>query len=340
MNSMVRYVGLDVHKREVEVCIIDSSGQVVLRTRGACLRPALEEFIRTHLQPTDHVALEATTNCWCVAKVFKPHVARVVVSNPLATKAIATAKVKTDKVDALVLAQLLRCDYLPEVWQPDDETQQLRRLTGRRSGLVAQATLLKNRLHSVLAQRLIAPEKERLFGPAGRAWLREMPLDEEGRLLIDSDLRLLEAVERELSVLDELLARKAYARQQVKLLMTLPGVDVAEAQAVLAALGDVGRFQDPDRAASYLGLTPWTRQSGDHCYHGPISKAGNSQARWMLVQAAHHVARHPGPLGMVHRLRCVTIGSSWYVVGSVQFDAIAASYCGNWLCRRISPLAD
>jgi transposase len=301
MNSMVRYVGLDVHKREVEVCVIDGNGQIVLRKRVGCLKPALEELIRAHLRPTDQVALEATTNCWAVADVLRPHVARVVVSNPLATKAIASAKVKTDKVDALVLAQLLRCDYLPEIWQPDQQTRQLRRLTGRRAGLVGQATLLKNRLHSVLAQRLIAPEQSRLFSPAGRAWLREVPLDEEGRLLIDSDLRLLEAVEQELSVLDEMLAGKAHARDQVKLLMTLPGVDVAVAQAVLAALGDVGRFHDPDQAASYLGLTPRTRQSGDHCYHGPISKAGNSQARWMLVQAAHHVARHPGPLGNFFR---------------------------------------
>jgi transposase len=292
---------LDVHKREVEACVLDSQGEIVLRKRVACLRPALEEFIRQHLKPTDHVALEATSNCWAVAAVLRPHVGRLVVSNPLATKAIASAKVKTDKVDALVLAQLLRCDYLPEVWQPDEQTQELRRLTRRRAGLVGQATLLKNRLHSVLAQRLIAAEKAKLFSDAGRAWLREMPLDEEGRLLIDSDLRLLAAVEHELSVLDELLARQAYAREQVKLLMTLPGVNVAVAQAVLAALGNVERFRDPDQAASYLGLTPRTRQSGDHCYHGPISKAGNSQARWMLVQAAHHVARHPGPLGNFFR---------------------------------------
>ena len=76
MNSIVRYVGLDVHKREVEVCVIDGAGEIVLRKRVACLRPALEELIRTHLQATDQVALEATTNCWAVAKVFQPHVAR------------------------------------------------------------------------------------------------------------------------------------------------------------------------------------------------------------------------------------------------------------------------
>ena len=105
---IVRYVGLDVHKRVVEVCIVDQSGNVVLRERFALNRRTLELFATKILQPTDHVAFEATTNCWAVADVLRPHVAKLVVSNPLATKAIAQAKVKTDKVDAHVLAQLLR----------------------------------------------------------------------------------------------------------------------------------------------------------------------------------------------------------------------------------------
>ena len=115
------------------------------------------------------MALEATTNCWAVADALRPHVAKVVVSNPMATKAIAQAKVKTDKVDAHVLAQLLRCDFLPEVWQPDEATRRLRELTGRRSALVGQRTMMRNRIHSVLAMRLIeVSAQEALRRP--RAW--------------------------------------------------------------------------------------------------------------------------------------------------------------------------
>jgi len=261
----------------------------------------LSAFAHEHLQPEDHVALEATTNTWAIVAKLKPLVKEVVVSNPLQTKAIAQAKVKTDKVDALVLAQLLRCEYLPRVWQPDDATAELRRLTGRRAGLVGDRTRLKNRLHSVLAQRLLAPPVEKLFSQTGLTWLRQLDIDAEGRLMIDSDLRLLDAVEREIEVLDQLLAQKGYGDAQVKLLMTLPGVDRGVAQAVLAALGDVGRFADADRAASYLGLVPSTHQSADRCFHGPITKAGRGHARWMLVQAAQHVAKHPGPLGVFFR---------------------------------------
>ena len=250
--------------------------------------------------PADHVAFEATTNCWSVADVLRPHVARVVVSNPMATKAIAQAKVKTDKVDAHVLAQLLRCEFLPDVWQPDQATRQLRELTGRRSALVGQRTMFRNRIHSVLAMRLIEAPLD-LFAPKNLEWLKTVQIDAQGRMLIDSDLRQLEFLDKEIALLDKELAERGHASEQVKLLMTLPGVDVATAEAMLAAWGDVTRFPDADHAAAYLGLVPSTKQSADKCYHGPITKRGNCHARWMLIQAAQHLDKHPGPLGHFFR---------------------------------------
>jgi transposase len=298
---MITYVGLDVHKRIVEACVLDAAGQVVHRERFELTRKRLLQFCGAHLTKESHVALEATTNTWTVVEMLRPLVAEVVVSNPLQTKYIALAKVKTDKVDALVLAQLLRCDFLPRIWQPDAATLELRRLTHRRASLVGQQTAVKNRLHSVLHQRMLGVPCDKLFSAQGLTWLRHLELDEEGRLLLDSDLRLLEAIAAELAVLDSLLAKKAHAQPRVKLLMTLPGVDVTVALGVLAALGDIGRFRDGAHAAAYLGLVPRTKQSAAHCYHGPITKAGNRQARWLLVQAAQNLGRHPGPLGHFFR---------------------------------------
>jgi transposase len=83
--------------------------------------------------------------------------------------------------------------------------------------------------------------------------------------------------------------------------MTIPGVNYVIALGLLAALGDVSRFQDGDHAAAYLGLAPSMRQSGNHCYHGHITKAGSSQTRWLLTQSAQHALRHPGPLGAFFR---------------------------------------
>jgi transposase len=300
-NSNVRYVGLDVHKKEAAICILDREGKLIHQQAIAMERGYLLSIAQKLLRPTDRLAFEATTNSWALARLLAPFVAEVVVSNPLATKAIAQAKVKTDKIDARVLADLLRCDYLPRVWQPDEATSLLRELTGRRSALVGHTTAIRNRIHSVLHMRLIVePESDR-FSKSHRQWLAELlaseRIDAQGRLLIESDLRLLEAVEKEIEILDKELAVRGYSDEGVKLLMTLPGVSVAVAESLLAAIGDVSRFVDADHLASYLGLVPRTRQSAGRCYHGPITKAGNSQARWMLIQAAQTVRRHPGPLG-------------------------------------------
>ena len=299
-DSNVRYIGLDVHKRVVEACILDAAGTIVQRERFALNRRTLELFATKFLKPADHVAFEATTNCWAVADALRSYVAKLVVSNPMATKAIAQAKVKTDKVDAHVLAQLLRCDFLPEVWPPDEATRRLRELTGRRSALVGQRTAMRNRIHSVLAMRLIEAPLD-LFVPKNLEWLKTVEIDAQGRMLIDSDLRQLEFLEKEIATLDQELALRGHASDAVKLLMTLPGVDVATAEAMLAAWGDPTRFSDGDHAAAYLGLVPSTKQSADKCYHGPITKRGNSHARWMLIQAAQHLDKHPGPLGNFFR---------------------------------------
>jgi transposase len=246
------------------------------------------------------VALEATTHCWAVARALQPFVARVVVSNPMATKAIAKAKVKTDKVDAAVLAHLLRLGYLPEVWQPDDATRDLREWTARRTRLVGQRTAVINRLRSTLAQRLLDCSYQ-MTSPAARQWIAGQKVDNDVRWLLDSDLRLMDSLQAELDAMDKLMAKRGYVDPRVKLLMTLPGVSQHTAQSLLAAIGDITRFRDADALASYLGLVPSTRQSANHCYHGPITKQGRGHTRCMLIQAAQSVRTHPGPLGYFFR---------------------------------------
>ena len=182
--------------------------------------------------------------------------------------------------------KLLRCDYLPEVWQPDQETQQLRELSVRGSGLVADQTRLKNRVRSLLAQRLISAPMPTLFGVAGCQWLRQAVLTPTDRVIIDGFLHLLEELEAEQERIEKRLAELSYPKEEVRLLMTLPGVGAAAAQALVAALGDWRRFADGDVAASYLGLTPRVHQSANTCHYGRITKAGNPQARWLLTQAA------------------------------------------------------
>jgi transposase len=295
------FAALDLHRKEVEAVVLDDSGSIVHRQRFPALREALVTFAKRHLSSQHRVAVEATTNTWAVADLLRPFCQEVVVSNPLRTRAIASAKIKTDKVDALVLAQLLRLDYLPPVWSPDDETRSLRRDTTERSCLVADRTRIKNRIHAILHQRLIPLPAGDLFSDSHLRWLAALDIDEAGREALRRQLQLLAFTEELIGEVTGALATRAYADQRVKLLMTLPGVDFTVAQTLLSALGDIARFEDSASAACYLGLVPSTYQSGEHCYHGPITKQGRSHARWMMVEAAQHIDKHPGPLGVFFR---------------------------------------
>jgi hypothetical protein len=200
-----------------------------------------------------------------------------------------------------VLAQLLRCGYLPTVWQPDDRTRRLRDLLTHREGLVVQRSRSKNRVQALLARLLLRPPCKVLWTKVGLAWLGGLELPAHARQILDSELRRIAAADAELAALDAELAGSMEGDPRVGLLMTIPGFNSVVATGLLAALGDIGRFRDGDHAASYLGLVPSTRQSGRKCYHGPITKAGNGQARGLLTQAAQHAGRHPGPIGAFFR---------------------------------------
>jgi transposase len=300
-NDQPRFVGVDLHKRSATFHIVSHDGKSLSEGRFFVDPDSIQEFAGKHLRPNDCVAVEATSNTWAFARLIRSHVAKVVVSNPLKTKAIAEANIKTDKVDARVLAQLLRCDFLPGVWQPTAAVEDQRAVAARRTALVNQRTAVRNRIHSVLARRLLVPPAGGLFDGKGLDWLRNVDLDPLDRALINADLRLLDAIAQECQTVDRLIVEQSYDDPDIELLMTLPGVDYTIAHALKATLADIGRFSDPDKAASYLGLVPSVKQSASKCYNGPITKAGSSQTRWLLVQGAQRVGRHPGPLGAFFR---------------------------------------
>lgn len=296
-DGQPRFVGIDLHKEIATYHIISHDGTSLQSGQFPVNPEAIREFATVHLLPTDSLAVEVTSNTWVFVRLVRPHVARIVVSNPMKTKAIAEANIKTDKVDALVLAQLLRCDYLPSVWVPTPAVEDSRALAARRTALVNQRTAVRNRIHSVLARRLIKAPAEGLFTDKGLAWLKQVELDPLDRVLIDADLALLSAVAEQSLAIDLLIVNESYADPDVQLLMTMPGIDYTTAHALKATLADISRFSSPDKAASYLGLVPSVKQSAAKCYTGPITKAGSSQVRWLLIQAAQSVSRHPGPLG-------------------------------------------
>jgi transposase len=222
----------------------------------------------------------------------------VVVSNPAKTRAIAEARVKTDKVDAATLAQLLAADYLPAVWLPDEATNALRRQVIRRAGLVRHRTRLKNQVHAIGHRNLVprCPASD-LFGIKGRRWLAAQKLPADGQTTVAALLRQLDFHTEQLRLIDAELRRVALQHPHVSRLMSIPGVDATVALSIVAAVGEFTRFRGPEKLVAYLGLHPRVRQSGGHpAKHGPIHKQGRAYARGMLVEAAWAASKAPGPL--------------------------------------------
>ena len=293
---MRRVIGIDVHRTFGEVVIWERG---VLRHAGRVdmTRTALEGFGKG-LEPTDEVVIEATGNAMAVSRVLTPFVARVVIANPLQVKAIAHAHVKTDKVDAGTLASLYAAGYLPEIWTPDAATERLRRLVARRYQVVRHRTRLKNEVHAILAAHLIpkCPHAD-LFNGRGRAWLERQPVPDDERVAIERHVRELDRLGEDLADLDREIALSVMDDVSVRRLMTITGVNLTVASGIMAAIGDVSRFESPQKLVSYFGLNPRVRQSGlGAAHHGRISKVGRSHARAMLVEAAWAAAKAPGPL--------------------------------------------
>jgi transposase len=292
----MRSIALDIHRDFCEVAIKDGGG---VRSAGRIKTSAEElELFAQSLAPDDQVALEASGPALQIGRLLKPHVGRVVIANTRKLRAIAEAKIKTDKVDARTLCELLDAGFLPEVWGPDEETRGLRRRLARRAALVRQRTRAKNELHAVLARNLkCRPPMSDVFGVQGREWLQALDLPADERETVAGCLRQVDFLDREVDALERALARSALASAQIRRLMTVPGVNLVSAATFVATVGDVRRFQTPRKLVSYVGLDPRVRQSGEApARHGHISKQGSPQARHMLCEAAWIVVRTPGPL--------------------------------------------
>jgi transposase len=297
------YYGLDVHKRFIQVCRIDSAGKARKDFRVEATREAILAFAKT-LDPNDHVVLEATFHTWAIWTLLVPHCGRVVVANAMRVKAIAHARIKTDKVDAHILAQLLRTDFIPEVEMPGEKTWELRQLVSHRMLLARKRTAVRNAIHSILNRKLLHCPHSELFSLVGRRWMLQQQYTKIERFMLENNLSLFDELVRDIQAVEEKMIAIASRELDVKLLMTIPGVNVTVAIGMMATIGDVGRFATPDKLASYFGLVARVHQSADHCYHGRITKEGSSSARWLAVEAAQTLAQMSSPLAAsYHRIK-------------------------------------
>jgi transposase len=252
---------------------------------------ALRRYFQQFRGQDVQVAVEACGFWPAFREVVEPEVARLVLVHPQRVKAIASAKLKNDRVDSETLAHLLRCDLLPESWKADRETQARRQQVRLRATLVRQRTRLKNQVHAVLHQQGLRSPVTDLFGKRGRWWLAQVKLPAQARESVNVCLRLLDGYSEEIQKQNLQLSERAKQDKRVEWLLTIPGIGECSAMMVLAEIGDIGRFHDADALCSYAGLVPRVRESAGKAARGGITRQGSPWLRWMMVEAAQVATR-------------------------------------------------
>ncbi len=285
------HVGVDLHQRFCYITVMEARGKIVQSGPVTNEKLALRKYFRQfHGQPVQ-VAVEACGFWPAFREVVEPEVKRLVLVHPQRVKAIASAKLKNDRVDSETLAHLLRCDLLPESWKADRETQARRQQVRLRTTLVRQRTRLKNQVHAVLHQQGLRSPVTDLFGKRGRLWLAGVKLPEQARETVQACLRLIDHDGEEIQKQNLQLSERANADERVRWLKTIPGIGECSAMMLLAEIGEIGRFGSKEALCSYAGLVPRVRESAGKVARAGITRQGSSALRWIMVEAAQVATR-------------------------------------------------
>ena len=211
-------------------------------------------------------------------------------SNPWKTRLIAEAKIKTDKVDAKILARLLRADMLFTCYVHGEEIRDRREFLRAKQDFVKNKTQIKNRIHSILDKHgLRFPWTP--FSQKSILWLKEQDLGLMDNAIVKCQLALLETLDEQISVMENNIAAIAVDDPQIKLLMTMPGIGYFAASMLVAEIGDINRFSNDKKISSWAGLAPRIHQSGEKTHIGRVGH-GNRRISGLLVQCAHSARRH------------------------------------------------
>lgn len=285
MEHQRQYVGIDLHRRRSVVVRMAGDGAVLDTVRIENDPIALAaELAKAGAEP--EVAMEATLGWYWAADVLAECGARLHLAHPLGIKAFAYQRVKKDESDARLLADLLRMGRLPEAWIAPPEIRELRELVRYRHKTVDARANAKAQVHGVLAKQGVKVPVSDLFGVAGNVLLDKVALDDAYLVRVESLRDLVALHDREIAMLDRLIARRLEGHTGYEAIQAIPGVGKVLAAVFVAEIGDVGRFERPEQLASWAGMTPRHHESDTTVRRGRITKQGSRLVRWAAVEAA------------------------------------------------------
>jgi transposase len=285
------HIGIDVHKRESQIYILAEGGEIIerrIRTEGERFAAVLGT------RPRARILIEASTDSEWVARCLEALGHEVIVADPNFAPMYATRsrKVKTDRRDARALAEACVLGAYRPAHRLSDAQRHVRGRLGVRDALVRTRTRYISLIRALLRQHGYRVPSGSAEGFIQR--VRDLPLP--GRLLsvVAPLLAVMRHLNQQLAYSDVTIEHLAVQDPRVPRLRSVPCVGPVTAAAFLAAIDDVGRFRHAHQLEAYLGLVPREYSSGETQRRGPITKAGHSRTRWLLIQAAVSILRrHP-----------------------------------------------
>ena len=293
----MNHLGIDVGKKKCRAALKDDRGSIVDEFFFGNNSYGISDLIkRIHNHGTKkcNAVLESTGNMWMrIHDTLEDNGIDTILANTYKTKIIAQAKIKSDKLDARILSDLLRTGLISESYVPIKEFREKRSLVRHRIVLSRTKTKLVNKVHAILDKYEYRTELTDLFGKSGINWLKSLSVSPIDRIILNTTISSIKTIDNQIEIVSNEIARYAWQNNQdIKILLSITGIDIFSAMLISTEIVDIQRFSTPWKLVSYAGLSPSIRESSGKIKTGRITKQGSPLLRWILVQCALSAIRY------------------------------------------------
>jgi len=310
----MHYMGIDHHKQYSHITVLNDKGETIKAERIWNIQREAKEFL-SGLGDELIGIIEAGRSTYAMVDLMESLGVEMKIAHPQQIKAIAKAKIKTDKRDSLMLAHLLRMSLIPEVYRRSAENREAQRVLRHRASYVRMRTQVKNRVYALLAQqreeiRQMSEAEDDLFSARGMEVLRALALPGKDNDMLASLLETIGHLDTKIRQSDTLVRKIYGSSEEARLIQTVPGFGVFFSVLVSTEIADIDRFGSDSQLHSYAGVIPSTYASGDRLYHDRLIRRGNKWLRWAAVEAVWPAVRSDFDIRLHYQKRAKRIGAN------------------------------
>ncbi len=280
------YVGIDLHKEQSWFYVMKKNGVKVSSNSVSNDLGTLKKYFEKIPKPFK-LAVESTYNWYYFVDLAEKYAAEVFLANSYELKAFAKRNKKTDKIDAKLIADVLRKGYLPTVTIPSKEIRNIRELLRYRINIVKERSRNIHQLKNLLAR--LGEDSNGDFTTYKKiAEIKTEHLSENYQEIIKGYSDKICYLKKKLSETEKYAESQLRDDPEIKMLITIPGISYFSGALIKSEIVDIGRFKSFNRLCSYAGLTPRTHQSANKKINGPLNKNRRKLLQWILIEIVYH----------------------------------------------------